>query len=198
MMMNSKNKQPPWPIESRQSHHVYMQCIDSLIKEKKYTKGAELGVKSGRSTVALLHHNPKLHMIAVDLWSPHSTIVEKQHDHDKDFKTCLKFIKRFNVEDRVTIIRKLTTEACYDVENESLDFIYIDATHTAEAITSDLKAWIPKVKSSGAICGHDYAPRFGIIPIIDSLGTREKGYIDEGKTPSWWILKKDINSKWLL
>ena len=56
----------PWPTESRESHHIYMRCIDSLIKEKKYTKGAELGVKSGRSTVALLHHNFNLHMIVIE------------------------------------------------------------------------------------------------------------------------------------
>ena len=43
-----------------------------------------------------------------------------------------------------------------DFEDESLDYIYIDATHTTVAIKNDLDAWYPKLKKYGMIAGHDF------------------------------------------
>ena len=174
----------------------YIQCIDDLIKKYNFKLGAELGVKTGRSSISLLHNNPDLHMIAVDLWDTHESIIETQHDHELDYKTCLKNIKEFKVDDRITIIRKLITQASKDIEDNSLDFIFVDGTHTPEQLILDLKAWIPKVKPTGAICGHDYVSRFGMKPVINSLGVRERGYIDKSWGCSWWILYKDYNKNW--
>ena len=39
--------------------------------------------------------------------------------------------------------------------NGSLDFVFIDAEHTFEAVVSDIRAWLPKVKHGGCIAGHD-------------------------------------------
>ena len=38
----------------------------------------------------------------------------------------------------------------------SLDFVYIDAEHTFEAVSADIRLWLPKIKPGGAIGGHDY------------------------------------------
>ncbi len=52
-------------------------------------------------------------------------------------------------------IKLPSTEASKLYENESLDFVYIDAEHTEEAIKQDLKHWYPKVKVGGVFAGHD-------------------------------------------
>ena len=36
-----------------------------------------------------------------------------------------------------------------------IDFLFIDADHRYESFIADLKAWIPKVKAGGIVCGHD-------------------------------------------
>eukprot|EP00392_Amoebophrya_sp_AT5.2_P013136 g13247.t1 len=42
------------------------------------------------------------------------------------------------------------------VENESLDFVYLDARHDFNGVFADLVAWWPKLKIGGIIAGHDY------------------------------------------
>ena len=42
-------------------------------------------------------------------------------------------------------------------DDESLDFIFIDASHDYQNVYDDIKAWFPKVKKSGIISGHDYS-----------------------------------------
>ena len=41
-------------------------------------------------------------------------------------------------------------------QNESLDFIYIDARHDYKAVWDDLEAWFPKLRKGGLFSGHDY------------------------------------------
>lgn len=52
-------------------------------------------------------------------------------------------------------IRKRSVEAAADYEDASLDFVFIDADHSAEAVEADVRAWLPKVKPGGVLAGHD-------------------------------------------
>ncbi len=40
--------------------------------------------------------------------------------------------------------------------DRTLDFVFIDADHTREAVQSDIAAWRPKVKPGGTLAGHDW------------------------------------------
>ena len=40
-------------------------------------------------------------------------------------------------------------------EDESIDFLFLDADHRYKQFKEDLDAWIPKIKIGGMICGHD-------------------------------------------
>jgi cephalosporin hydroxylase len=43
-------------------------------------------------------------------------------------------------------------------EDNSLDFVFIDASHDYQSVKQDIEAWLPKVRSGGIIAGHDYEP----------------------------------------
>jgi len=45
-------------------------------------------------------------------------------------------------------------------EDNSIDFIYIDAEHTYESVKKDLELYLPKLKVGGVIGGHDYMSDF--------------------------------------
>ena len=40
-----------------------------------------------------------------------------------------------------------------------LDLVFIDAAHTYEAVAEDIRAWLPKVRLGGVLCGDDYPHR---------------------------------------
>lgn len=50
--------------------------------------------------------------------------------------------------------------ACRLADN-AYDFIYVDATHTYEAVLQDLTLYVPKVSAGGWIGGHDWAAKYG-------------------------------------
>lgn len=59
-------------------------------------------------------------------------------------------------ESRRVLVREFSVEAAKQVEDEKLDWVYIDALHTKAAVLKDLKAWYPKVRHGGLLSGDDY------------------------------------------
>jgi hypothetical protein len=62
------------------------------------------------------------------------------------------------VKNIITPIRNPSLEAAAMYPDESLDFVFIDASHDYVNVTNDITAWYPKVKSiTGIMAGHDYS-----------------------------------------
>lgn len=77
--------------------------------------------------------------------------------HDKLFADAEKiFIQRTKDVKNIIKIKKTSLEAAKDFEDKSLDAVYIDAEHDEDSVREDIKAWHPKVKFGGFLCGHDY------------------------------------------
>jgi hypothetical protein len=55
--------------------------------------------------------------------------------------------------------------------DNSLAFVYIDACHLYDAVTADVRAWLPKIQPGGIIAGHDYTnKRFpGVKEAVDEI-----------------------------
>jgi hypothetical protein len=51
----------------------------------------------------------------------------------------------------------LSLDACNLYADNSLDFVYIDASHEYEDIKNDILNWLPKVKNNGILAGHDFS-----------------------------------------
>ena len=57
---------------------------------------------------------------------------------------------------RRDVRRGLSAAVAATVADGALDFVYLDALHTAEAVAADLRAWYPKVRRCGLVSGDDY------------------------------------------
>ena len=57
--------------------------------------------------------------------------------------------------ERVEFIRLESVNASKMFENNSVDFVYIDGNHDYKYVDADIKAWYPKIKSGGYLCGDD-------------------------------------------
>lgn len=56
---------------------------------------------------------------------------------------------------RITPVRKQFSEAAPDFDDESIDLLHIDGTHTYEALSEDLDTWLPKLAPEGVVFLHD-------------------------------------------
>lgn len=137
--------------------------IERFCKEYGWTKGAELGVWKGRTFKHLLTTVTNLHLIGVDLYAPQPDNYgpekwlpgENGHtwNHDHHYNDVYKFCQ--TVGGRGTILRMKSNDAVKLIEDESLDFVFIDADHSYEGCNDDIKNWTPKVKKGGYVMGHD-------------------------------------------
>jgi len=139
--------------------------LSNLIKQYNYTLGVELGVKEGRNLVQLAYLNPRLTIHGIDMWALSKNgngYIEWQNEKDltkfpdsESLKNVKRLIKESNTHKRVFLHRSFTENACGFFEDESLDFIFIDADHSYEGVKRDITLWSPKVKKGGHIVGHD-------------------------------------------
>jgi predicted O-methyltransferase YrrM len=56
---------------------------------------------------------------------------------------------------RCRMLEMTTDEAALVVPDASVDFVFVDADHTEEAVARDIATWTPKVRPGGLIAGHN-------------------------------------------
>ena len=139
--------------------------LEKLIKKNQWVIGAELGVWKARTYDYLLRNCPDLTLIGVDLYEqlPENEGDGKEKyitetsgrvwDHEKYWKTVQELLIEFAP--RAIFFKELTYTAANSVEDNTLDFVFIDADHSEEGVRNDIEAWAPKVKVGGSILGHD-------------------------------------------
>jgi quercetin dioxygenase-like cupin family protein len=66
------------------------------------------------------------------------------------------FCKNLNpVIDKINIIKEDSLKAVNRYKDESIDFLFIDSDHEYTHFCKELKAYLPKIKPTGIIAGHD-------------------------------------------
>jgi len=136
-------------------------ALSKLFAELNFNLGVEVGVDKGEFSEVLLKDNPNLKLFSVDPWSAGayesglSGVNEEQKYFDDCHQQTVDRLKPYG--DRNIIVRKPSMEALNEFEDNSLDFVYIDANHDFLNFTMDLHYWFKKVKPGGIISGHDYA-----------------------------------------
>ena len=170
-------------------HSVTRKDLYKIFAELEYTNGAEVGVASGRNARDMFRIIPDLHLYLVDPWSEYFRY--SQALCDKRYKGAMKLL-----ENRCkTVLRMPSVEAAKQIEDETLDFVYIDGDHRFDAVMMDIISWAPKVRKGGIVAGHDYYCFYqaGVVDAVQAY-TRahriERWYITWEKEASWfWVAK---------
>jgi Methyltransferase domain len=142
--------------------------------------GVEVGVFRGEFTEMLLRNWMGSLLILVDPWRHLPNYFDSWNLTNSEMEENYRFtIARLSPYlDRIHILRKMSQEAVLDVADGSCDFIYIDANHSYEAVSADLRAWYPKLRSGGMMAGHDYFDALAdadLEPIMTSNARIPKG-----------------------
>lgn len=110
---------------------------------------------TGITSEYLLIHFPQLTLLCVD---PYVSYENQEADRtsgamSRSEQEAHERLARFD--SRVRVLKLVSASAALQVANDSLDFVFIDAIHSYQAVTEDVEAWFPKVRSGGVIAGHD-------------------------------------------
>jgi hypothetical protein len=158
----------------------------------------EIGVRAGNHSAQILDTLPLLdEHIMIDCWMEQDEKIYKDgankpnNIQENIFNNCVKNTKRF--EDKIKFIRKLSNDAIDDIPDKHIDYLYIDANHSYEAVKNDLNLWVPKMKPNSIIAGHDYvvAADFGVIKAVNEYAINNKKIIfltrNVKENLSWFI-----------
>ena len=168
------------PIESPISY--YFELDDSrlflLEKIKPGDKCAEIGVFKGDFSEFILKMEPSEFNL-VDPWVSIMDIPARWHAIPQEDMNSIKqdVVDRFSADSRVNIISKYSIDALNDIEDDSLNWIYLDANHSYPFVRQDLQNWWLKLKAGGFLCGNAYQDGdmqlrsldFGVIPAVDDF-----------------------------
>jgi methyltransferase family protein len=123
-------------------------------------RGAEIGVKLGVYSDALLTRWRGEELVSIDPWlsaDPDEYVDRSnvsQDEFERYYEEACDRLSRHG--SRSSIWRMTSVEAAARAEDHSFDFVYIDARHDYESVKEDLEAWCAKVRPGGILAGHDY------------------------------------------
>jgi hypothetical protein len=201
-----------------------IELINTIGQEFPNGKGVEVGTFKGEFSKEIMENwSGTLYM--VDVWRPLSDeeYLDSSNHHNFENGVYSEAMKNINGhEDRAVMVRATSEIAANMFEDNSLDFVYIDANHAYDYVVQDINLWYPKVKEGGYLCGHDYInidwyndPNFsqngkdkhiysnnfyhgvfGVNPAVDEFCTQNKynPQVTKEWFGSWW-LKKKVDTK---
>jgi predicted O-methyltransferase YrrM len=151
------------------------------ISYKNFSIFVEVGVWKGHSITYLtnkLKENNNIEnckIYAIDLFedTQDSNIIRDENaknEIENISKIYQMYLEKTNTRKYINDIKSFSWEAAAKFENNSIDFCFIDADHSYEAVKKDILAWLPKIKNGGIISGHDYSHYHpGVIKAVDEI-----------------------------
>lgn len=135
--------------------------IYKLFVELGYTTGVEVGIEKGKNAQTMFEIIPNLKLFGIDPYKqhPHASYVyhaKLRHWNDDYLKNCKnQCLKRMNGRN-FTLLQGFSENMANKLEDNSVDFVYIDADHSYDMVMLDIIKWQRKVRKGGIISGHDY------------------------------------------
>jgi hypothetical protein len=134
----------------------------------------EIGAWLGRSSfylvdkLNLLGGLGEMNIYIVDTWLGSKSEIDTHHAIAKEVNLYVDFMRNMRkLHGLFTPVRATSVEAATIFEDKTVDYVFIDAEHTYEAVKADIEAWLPKMSSIGIIAGHDYDSHWpGVIKAV--------------------------------
>ena len=142
---------------------LYKKVVDKFDTNSHFV---EIGCWKGRSSsflgVEIVNSGKKIKFDCVDTWNGS---IENRNVNMVGYEPMIFSNKDWlynefkkNTEPLgINSIRKPSISASELYDDNSLDFIFIDASHQYEDVKNDIISWYPKLKRGGIIAGHDYS-----------------------------------------
>jgi predicted O-methyltransferase YrrM len=184
-----------------------------LFRKFGYLEGVEIGTSSGPFAERICKIMPLVKLYCVDSWMVYDEWIEckKQAKLDQHYEVAKARLAPYNCE----LIKGFSRDAAKNFKDNSLDFVFIDANHSFEAVIEDIAIWTKKVKPGGIISGHDFwnsSEGYGYIKLdierfVKGLTPEEKikicqvkdaviAWTNTNKISPWYLTGADDCSCW--
>lgn len=119
-------------------------------------KGVEVGTFKGEFSKGIMG-NWGGTLFMVDVWRGLGEEYKDSSNHNMHTNAYAEAMKNIEgYEDRAIMVRGTSEVTSEMFEDESLDFVYIDANHAYDYVKQDIELWYSKVSKGGYLLGHDY------------------------------------------
>jgi hypothetical protein len=162
----------------------------AVIREEGLQRGVEVGVAFGGHSESILEIETVEMLWAIDPFLHQGDyddpINVEQERFDRIHAFTSERLARFGA--RAMLLR-MSSEEAVAVVPDDIDFVYVDAIHTLDAVWDDLWRWAPKIRPGGILGGHDYGhPDFpGVKQAIDTFSSRTGWPVHELGETVWWM-----------
>ena len=133
---------------------LYSNVVNEFPSGSKFIEvGSWKGKSSAYMAVEIANSQKDIEFICIDTWEgsvEHQDFKELKNLYDI-FKSNMKPLEKY-----YRSIKSKSLDAVNLFSDNSLDFVFIDASHEYEDVKNDINAWFPKVKVGGVLAGHDY------------------------------------------
>lgn len=166
--------------------NLYNEMVQQFPSGSKFVEvGSWKGKSSAYMAVEIANSGKGIDFYCVDTWE--GSIEHKMNDNYKLDELYDTFINNMKpLEGHYIPLRMTSLEAVTKFEDNSLDFVFIDASHEYEDVKKDIEAWLPKVKTNGILAGHDYylgdndwgdGVKRAVNELLDNIETQEDCFI---------------------
>jgi len=161
----------------------------------KYNSGTfvEVGSWLGKSVCYLAKcckdNNSNNIIYAIDNWDGldknYMEEAKIRHNHNSIFDIFKSNIEDCGLSDIISPIVSNSWDGAKFFDDNSCDFIFIDADHEYESVLKDIVAWYPKLKTNGVLAGHDIFADQVRRAVSDGLSQFGKNFSQSG---TCWIM----------
>lgn len=141
----------PMPIELRDFHR---NDLAQLFAELGFKRGCEVGVAEANYSEVLLKANPELDLLLVDPWHAYSDNPQNKSPEKNEY-AYNEAVRKVGDFPRVKFWKMYSMDAVRDVDDNSLDFVYIDGHHSYPYVMCDIIEWAKRVRSGGIVALDD-------------------------------------------
>lgn len=113
----------------------------------------ELGSLHGRSAFCLSVSSPTSKIYCLDYWSGWTCKTIDDIERPNTLETFNSYMSEYK---NVTPVQLATDVPIIPIWTEPVDMVFIDTSHVNPDDWDCIQFWLPKIKSGGILCGHDY------------------------------------------
>ncbi len=148
---------------------LYNQVVSEADNNSHFVEvGTFLGRSASYMAVEIINSNKDIKFDCIDTWEGSEGLME--HESIKAGTLYEDFLKNVDsVKHIINPVRLTSYDASQKYDDNSLDFIFIDASHDYENVKLDINSWYPKLKPNKILAGHDYKSFAGVRQAVDEF-----------------------------